>query len=162
MALPVSFYSQTYADNTIKSNGQVEKSGWTVAVANLTAANVVAQDVLIGTLGVAIDAILLGVRTEIAVVFARQHQGTGPSSNPLAQRENKFLIRYHGATLFKKFNISIPTADLTKLMTNSEFVDVTSGPGQAIKTAWELVVVSPDDAAEATILDSIQFVGRNS
>jgi hypothetical protein len=39
---------------------------------------------------------------------------------------------------------------------------VTASAGLALKTAWELVVVSPANSAQLTILDSIQFVGRNT
>lgn len=162
MALPLSFFSQTIADNTVKNNGQPETSTWSVAVTTLTAANLVAQAALISALDTAISAILLGLTQKDEVVLSRNVLTSGPAASNLAQRENKYLVRYHGATLNKKFNVSLPTADLSLLPNHSEFLDITAGVGLAVKSAWELVVKSPDDGAEATILDSIQFVGRNT
>jgi hypothetical protein len=96
------------------------------------------------------------------IVFSRTQQAFGPSSNVLAQRENKYLARYHGTTLNQKFQVSFGTADLSLLPSHSEFLDLTTGPGEALKSAFDAVVKSPDDSSEAVSLDSVQFVGRNS
>lgn len=162
MALPVSFYSETLADNTIKSNGEPETASWSVAITTLTAANLVAQTTLINNLHAAVAALVLGNFAKEETVVNRSIMNSGPASSPLAQRENKLLLRYHGQTLNKKFRVSIPTFDLTVLMPNSEFVDLTTGAGAALKTAFEAIVKSPNDATETVVLDSAQFVGRNS
>jgi len=162
MALPTSFYSETVADNTVKGNGQPETATWSVPITTLTAANLVAQTTLIGNLSTAVNALLMGEVVKKEVVQDRVDFPDVPATSILAQRENKFLARYHGTTLGKKFRVSFPVADLTNLMDHSEFVDLTTGAGAALKTAFEALVKSPDDGSEDVVLDSVQFVGRNT
>jgi hypothetical protein len=162
MALPLSFYEITLADNTAKSNGEPETTSSAVAIITLTPSNVAATETLCGNLSAALAALVLGRFVKNSTTYARNVLGSTPASDPLAQRENKWLCRYHDNTTFKKFQVSFGTADLSKHMTNSEFVDLAAGDGLAFKTAFEAVVVSPDDAAHTITLDSMQFVGRNS
>lgn len=163
MARPVSFYTHTIADNTLKNNGQPETTSTEVAITTLTAANVVAQQSLINDLAVAIAGITLGQVNKDTVTFNRIPGVPGPSSNPLAQRENKYLVRYHDATTYDKMSVSYGTADLSLLANNSEFLDLTDGgPIEAFVTAFEAVVKSNFDPTHAVVVDSIQFVGRNS
>lgn len=162
MALPLSYFGANVADNTAKSNGEPETSSWQVAITTLTPANVAATETLCGNLLVAVQALSLGLNQSKTVTYSRQILASTPATSDLAQRENKWLARYHDNTTFKKFVVSFPCADLSKHMPNSEFVDLTAGDGLALKTAFEAVVVSPDDAGHSITLDSVQFVGRNS
>lgn len=162
MAAPVSFVSLTYNDNTVKSNGEPESASLEVAVTTLTAANYVAQKALIDDLITKLNPFTLGEHAKTAITIDREVLSTDPASSKLAQRENKLLLRYHGASSNKKFRVSLPCFDLTTIPDHQEFVDLTAGDGLALKTAWELIVKSPDDALESTVLDSAQFVGRNS
>lgn len=162
MALPTSFVSITMADNTKKANGSPETSTISLPVITLNAGNLAAQQALHTALFNALEGITLGNPLKHETVLSRDILSAVASADPLAQRENKWLLRYHGATLNEKFQASMPTADLSQHMTNSEFVDLTAGNGLALKTAFEAVVRSPGDAAEAVILDSVQFVGRNT
>lgn len=163
MPLPVSFYSMTIADNTAKSTGEPETTSSSFPITTLTPANVAATLTLAGNLQTAIAALVVGRFVKTEATYAREPIGAQiPATDPLAQRENKWLMRYHDATTYQKFQVSVGTADLSKHGTNSEFVDLTAGSGLALKTAFEAVVVSPADATHATVLDSVQFVGRNS
>lgn len=162
MAIPVSSYSIVYADNTVKKSGLPETTIFRVPITTLTPSNVAATATLAGNLSTALAGITLGNVLKNELVYDRAEVGTGPAASSLAQRENKFLLRYHDTTTNQKFQVSVGTADLTQLMANSEFVDLTAGPGLAVKTAFEAVVVSPDDASHSVVLDSIQFVGRNT
>jgi hypothetical protein len=162
MALPVSFVSLTMNDNTLRPNGTPESTTISLPVTTLSAANYAAQSALIAALITALEGITIGNPAKTETTILRSIISTTPASDPLAQRENKFLLRYHGTTLNVKFQASIGTADLTQLMTNSEFVDLTAGAGLALKDAFEDIVKSPNDAAEAVVLDSVQFVGRNT
>jgi len=162
MTAATSFYSQTWNDNTIKANGEPEDATLVLPIATLSAANVVAKKALIDTLRTALDAISIGVDAKHVLTFERVVTSRNAASSKLAQRENKYLIRYHGNTSLKKFRASVPAADLSLLPDHSEFLDLTAGEGQAVKDAFEAIVVSPDDAAESVTVDSIQFVGRNT
>jgi len=162
MALPVSFVVLTFNDNTLKPNGTPESASLSLPVITLTAGNLAAQQALHTTLFNAIDALSIGNRAKQETILDRSIVAVTASSDPLAQRENKYLVRFHGATLGQKFQISIPCADLSLHGTNSEFVDITADEGLALKNAMEACVRSPNDAAEAVVVDSIQFVGRNT
>lgn len=162
MARPVSFAVRTLADNTKKQNGKPETTTFRVPIATLTAANVVAQQGLQTAFNVAVAGITLGQVNKTTLVYAETQGVPGPSSNPLAQREIKWLCRYHDATDNQNYQISLGTADISLLENNSEFLDLTADEGLAFKDAWEDFVVSPSDPTHATVLDSVQFVGRNT
>lgn len=162
MALPVSYYTETIADNTIKANGEPEIASFSVPVTTLTAANLVAQTTKINALKTAVAGVIIGNLNKSEIVLDRALGVAGPAGSVLAQRENKLLLRYHDSVTLKKFRTSVPTFDLTTLVSGSEFLDLTGGVGAALKTAFEDVVVSPDDSGHTVILDTAQFVGRNS
>lgn len=163
MPLPVSFYSMTLADETLKRNGQPETTVWRIPIQTVTAANYDATQTELTTLRNAVLALILGNMIRNATessVF--QAPDPSPAASPLAQRENKWLVRFHDSTTGQKFQVSIGTADLTKKMANSEFIDLTAGDGLAFKNAFQAVVVSPNESGNAVVVDSIQFVGRNT
>lgn len=162
MALPTSFYAVTVADNTLKPNGQPEVGSWSVPITTITAANHDAVSTACASLLTAVGALTIGNTIMHEVVAARVETEKIPATDPLAQRENKWLARYHDATNSQLFRVSFPCADLTAHMDNSEFVDLSAGDGAALKSAFEAVVKSPNDASHSVVLDSLQFVGRNS
>lgn len=162
MTLPNSFLSVTVADNTLKNNGNAETGAFRVAVTTISAANYVAVTGALSTLKIAIQGITLGRFVREVIESGVVQIANTPASDPLAQRENKWLCRYHGDTLGQKFSVSLPTADVSLHMTNSEFLDLSGGVGGTFKSAFEAVVKSPNDASETVTLDSVQFVGRNT
>jgi|EndMetStandDraft_4_1072995.scaffolds.fasta_scaffold11069_2 hypothetical protein len=162
MALPISFWAQSLADNTVKSNGEPELTTMRVPIITLTPANVAATETLTGNLATAIAGITLGNVVKRDIVYVTTEFEKIPATSKLAQRENKWLLRYHDATSFQKYTVSIGTADLTVLPDHSEFLDLTAGDGAALKTAFEAVVRSPADASHSVILDSAQYVARNT
>lgn len=163
MPIPASYWSQTINDNTLKSNGQPESTNFRVPITTLTPANVAATVTLTGNLAAAFAGIIIGEFAANETTYARNILSGDPAASQLAQRENKWLFRYHDATVpSQKHTVSLGTADLTVLPNNSEFIDLTAGAGLAVKTAFEAVVVAPNDSAHSVILDSIQFVGRNT
>lgn len=156
MPLPVSFFSQSLTDYSD------EKSNWSVPITTLTAANLAAQTTLIDNLKTAVAAItLMDVNKNETVVVRDIHAGVLPT-NPLAQRENKWLIRYVSDASQKKFSVEIPGADLSLLSTapQSDFMDSGSAEYAALKTAFEAIVRDPDDASGTVTMGTVQFVGR--
>lgn len=160
MALPVSFLSLTINDNT--SVPKQENATSEVAVATITAANMVAQVALHDDLIDAIDALVIGQLAKRTLIAARTLLSGLPASDPLAQKENRWLVRYHGSTNFRKYVVTIPTADLSLLAGGSEYLDITTPatPGKAFADAFAAVVRDPNDVAESVVVDSIQFVSR--
>lgn len=162
MAVPSSFASWTMNDNTRKSNGKPETGNFSVPIITLTPANVAATETLVGDLETAILNITLGELGKRELVYARDTVNSSPAASVQAQREIKLLLRYTDAITGKEFRVSIPTFDLAQLPNNSEFMNLTAGTGLALKTAFEAVVRSPDNDANAVVLQSAQFVGRNT
>ncbi len=163
MARPVSKAGQTLQDYGTPGSGTgAEKSSWDVWIATLTSGNIVAQLGLVSTLETATLDITLGSQASDRVL-ARSTQSAVVNTNPLAQRENKWLVRYHD-TAGSKFTIELPTADLSLLDTGTEFLNLTDGgPIAAYVAAFQAVVVSPDDPTLVpVVVDSIQFVGRRN
>lgn len=163
MAQATSYYSVSVNDNSISpKSGAPETSTTQIAVATLTPASVANAVTLAGNLKTAINGLIIGVFGKDEITYSREVLSNAPANSPLAQRENKWLVRYIDETSNKKYQCSIGTADLTKLGSNSEFLDLAAGPGLAFKTAFEAFAVPPDDPSHAVKVISVQFVGRNT
>jgi len=162
MARPVSRASQTLQDyGTPGSGSGAEKSSWAYWMSTLTAANIVAQLGLVSALNTAVLAITRGSQAATNVL-AVSTQSAVVNADPLAQREVKWLVRYHD-TASTKFTLEIPTADLSLLDAGTEFLNLEDGgPIEAFVTAFQDVVKSPDDPTLTVTVDSIQFVGRRN
>jgi len=156
MALPVSFFSQTRNDYSD------EKSNWSVAVPNVTAANIAAVEGQIATLETAVNAISLCSKVKGNLTALRTLNAGAVPTNPQAQREKKWLVRYTGDATFKKFTVEIPGADLSLLSSapQSDFMDSSLTAYTDFVAAFEAVVRSPDDPTETVTVRDIQFVGR--
>jgi len=162
MAIPTSFMLERYNDNTMKANGEPESASIRLPIATLSAANMVAKLTLVAALRTAMDAVVIGVDASQEITLKSDVFSRNRAPSTAAQRENKWLLRYHDASTFKKFTASLPTADLSLLPDGSEFLDLSADEGADLKAAFEAIVVSPDNDANAVVLDSAQFVGRNS
>lgn len=144
----------SYWDNT-------EETGtFKVPVATMTAANfdaqVTAQDALIAAIaGVANGAMYKKERVAVIV------EATPALPTVGNQREIKFLARYHDAVTGDKYRAEIPVADLTAMVDGKEYVDLSAGNGDTLKTAWEAVVVA-ERTGNAVVLDSVTFVTKNT
>lgn len=162
MALPLSFMILKINDNTKRDNGTVESSSTTLPIITCTPANVAANETLIGNLRTALSGIIIGQQAQSQLVYSRTEISTDPAASALAQRENKWLCRYHDAVTHQNYQASFGTADLTKTVANKEYVDLSAGAGLAFKEAFEALVVSPANSSNAVVLDSVTFVGRNT
>lgn len=137
-----------------------ETSQVQVSAIPLTAANFDAQIAAAEGFETALAAIQQGNVTRW-VIGQTNDTGLGAPANKSAQRERKWLARYHALTPLRRFTLEIPCADLSLLTeANRKQADLTAGAGLAFKTAWDGYVRSPDDNS-ATILDSLEHVGRN-
>lgn len=163
MAQAVSSYNLTINDNTLTPSGKPESGSVGFDIITLTAGNLAATELLLVDLVAAIDDIQIGNVAKTSIVLQNTIVSGDRASSKLAQRENKLLLRYHDNTVPAwKYERSIPCFDLTTLPDGSEFLDLTTGVGAALKSAFEAVVVSFNDASHTVTLDSAQFVGRNS
>lgn len=87
----------------------------------------------------------------------------GPGGNPankFAQREMKWLCRYHDSVTLKPYTLEIPAADAGLLTGNTDFADLSAGAGLTFKTEFQ-VSVRASLTGNTVILDSAELVGRN-
>ncbi len=111
---------------------------------------------------VALDNITLGVASQSVVTLDRTVLSAARPTNVFAQRELKWLVHYHSNTLGHKFTCEIPTADPTgRLITGTDFMDLTETAAAAWKTVFEALVVAPDDDTDQVTIDFVELVGRN-
>lgn len=137
-----------------------EKSHTRLWVTDLTAANIVAQTTAINTLMNALDAITLGRLQTQTITLSNTIVSADPPTSPNAQRETKWLLRYHAISTSEKFVAEVPCADLTLLGFHIDMADMSGADFAALKSIWEQVVRDPNNNS-LTILDSAQHVGRN-
>lgn len=76
-----------------------------------------------------------------------------------ASRGKKYVLKYRDTVTLTPHQIEVPGADDTLLTTGSDSLDLTAGPGLALKTAFEAAVVSP--AGNPVTLQEVEFDTRN-
>jgi len=139
-----------------------ESSSFGVYGANFSAANYDAQNTLMDALITAVGNVTRGNQVHTTRMYSDSDgPASGPPADVEAQREQKWLVTYHGDGSLKKFRAEIPTADVQVKPSGTEFMDLTAGVGLALVTAFEAYVRSPDDPAETVTVDTIRLVHRN-
>lgn len=166
MPLPVGTYSPFVG--SLRDHGG-EVGTWQMHGLLIDDANFVANQALRDAMVLAINNVTLGV------TIYHDYGGLYTIVNPIsdaasvsAQRENKILVRYHDVTTLEKLTYTLPTVDLPALTFLTEANDMVqiSGAGAsaavvALVTAHEDFVVNPR-TNNLTLVDSIEYVGRNS
>jgi len=166
MGLPAGDYSP-YRQSFRDKGGEIGSFG--VYGLPLSAANFTAYIALAQDFQNAVEAITLGVVTQVEYGILTIVNPISNASSPSAQRENKLLVRYHDATTLEKMTATIPTIDLPNLVFETDAKDFVSktawGAGGAVMTdfvaAWEDFVVNPR-TENLTVIDSLEYVGRNT
>jgi len=140
----------------------LEPSNTKVTITQITAGNLVATLGLVDTLINAIQAITLGQLATSKVTARDQDEDTVTPTDPNAQRERKWLVKYHDVVTGKKYRMEIPTADLagTNLNTNSDEANLADVQIAAFVTAFEAVVTDPDTGLNTVNVDQILHVGK--
>jgi len=160
MARPNASFSQTIQDYGTPGSGTgAEKSTWGAFLPPITAANIVAVNAAVAALRIATDAIILGSEVHAETTSFIFNNAT-VNTDPLAERENKWLVRYHD-TAGVKYSLEIPTAKLSLRSLGTEFLDLTLTDVATWVSAFEAIAVSPGDGSAVTV-DSIQSVGRRA
>lgn len=151
-----------------------ETSTMRLNTANMTAANLAAQQTALTTLAAAADTITTGIQAERGIQVDVQGSSTPPASEE-AQIEKRWLILYNDTQQYldpptdsvlnpgfgKLFQTEWPCADPTDhLQTNSDLADLTETDVAAFVTAFEAYVRSPYGGA-VNVLE-MRFVGSMS
>lgn len=153
-----------------------EKSPMGFNTAAITAASLPATLTQFGNLRTAIQGIVLGVVSNEDLYVNRTKLTNVPPTDPSAQRERKWLVKYEDTTQFfdapvnaipnagyqKLFNVEIGTADFTaaNLPNNGDEADLTNAAIAAFVTAFEALARSPYGGAVNVV--QILAVGRNN
>jgi len=138
-----------------------EKSNFGVNSTVLTAGNFAAQQTLAAALATAIEDLTIGELTKQVALVPVIDTPAIPT-DPYAQRELKWLVRYQGDSSGKMFSIEIAAPDITgNVVPNTDVADITSTDWAAFVTAFEAYAKSPDDVAETVTVIDARVVGRN-
>ncbi len=138
-----------------------EVSSFRVRGVTLTAANFVAQAALRNSLSTACVAVLAGQVQRMQVTVIDAENPAWPS-DPVAQREMKWLVTYTGAN-GKTYRCELPTADIAEaglLSVGTDLWDESDPDWVQFITDFEAVVV--DEAEGAVTITEVRFVGRNT
>lgn len=147
---------------TIMDHG-FERSTVSFQGVSIGGANYDAQVALHNELISAIQDITIGTINKRMTVAAEAVLTSSAPTSPFAQRENKWLVRYHDVVTGDRFTLSIPCADLSLLEPNGERLDASLPAGQydAFKDAFEAYVKVGEVVDNAVEVDEILFVARN-
>jgi len=138
-----------------------EKSSFNLTSITANAGNLAAQQTAAAALFAAIEDLSIGEVTKQSMNLVIYDTPAIPT-DPYAQRELKWLVRYVGDSSGKIFQTEIAAPDITSnVVGNSDVADLASTDWAAFVTAFESYVRSPDNGTETvTVLDA-RVVGRN-
>lgn len=151
-------------------NGEVSTT--TVLTGAVTATSLPGLLSDIADMVAATDDLVLGVRKSDSLRAFKTPGSNAFASDPNAQVERKWLVTYDDITAFfdppvnaipnagfgKVFNLEIGTANADLLDNNTEFLDITAGPGLAWVTAFQAMGRTPYGGTPRVL--SIELVGR--
>lgn len=129
----------------------------------ITAVSIAGFLTAFGAMRAAIEGITLGVASQEGWVGDSTILSAALPASQAAQRESKWLVRYHNTVTNKPHTLEIPTADLVgvTLLAGSDFADLTVAPMSTFVSNFNSFARGPDSDVDAVVVDSVQFVGRN-
>ena len=149
--------------------GRYEKTFWefgtdakasktSVHTPDLTAGNFAAQIALRDAFEAAIDAVSLGNSGRESTIAVETDPGRVPSLNPIAQRENKWLVSFNDNTLGNPGSFTVPCYDPALLGADGENMDAGAAEYAALVTATEAYIRSV--AGNVVTVTSVKFSAR--
>lgn len=136
-----------------------EKSAVRIRGVELTSANYDAQIAASVALQDTIAALVIGLKGQVQYSNLFEISGA-KATDPYAQRESKWLVRYHDNVTGDKQTLEIPTAKLALLGQDTEFLDLSGTEAANFKTAFEGFAKSKN--GNAVTIDQILFVARGT
>lgn len=128
---------------------------------DITAGNIVAQSAAADALRLAMEALMTEGSVEKRQLVAWVNDTKVLPTNPLTQREIKWLVKYHDASSLKDYRLEIPQADLTKLDPNAtDKILMTDADVVAFIAAFEAFHRSPE--GNASVVDEIIYLSVRS
>lgn len=139
-----------------------EQSNVSFQGASIGAANFDAQVALHEALVLAVQDITTMNVTKRMNIASEAILTSSRPADPYAQREIKWLVRYHDNVTGDRLTVTIPGADLSLLDVNTERMDPANAAYTAFVTAFQDYVKAGEVVDNAVVVDEIIFVGRNS
>jgi len=124
----------------------------------LNAGNIAVQEALRAAFEAAVDAVSIGNTGAEQFIATQTSVAKNPSANPLAQRENKWLVSASESGTGNPVTFTIPCADLSLLAADGENMDATAPEYAALVTAVEDFVRSND--GNTVTVTSVKFRAR--
>jgi len=139
-----------------------EKSATTIYNGAITALSIGGFLTEFGQMRTTIDNITLGTPHAEQWVGDKTVLSNDLPTNPFAQRELKWLVRYKGNTTQKIFTLEIPCADPTgRLVAGTDKADLTEASMAAFVTRFQSFARTPDSDVETVTVLDVFLVGRN-
>jgi len=137
-----------------------EKSSMSFNTANVNAGNIATISTALDTLKSDVEAVTLGLPVKDVRQYADTGAGSGSATDPVAQRESKWLVSYTDDVTGKGYRLEIPCADLNvNTLGAGGLWNSSDTLWTDFVTSFEAVVVSPD--GNAVTVESVRHVGRN-
>lgn len=152
--------NQHYYTPTIRDYSN-ETSGTKIHFGAVTALNIAGFLAQLGDLRTALGNMILGIIARDAWIGDSTVQSNTTPSDTNAQIELKFQFIYEGVNSKKRYRIEVPTADTTKVLPNSDKLDLADTDVAAFVTAFETIGRTPDDDTEGVNVVDARLVGRN-
>lgn len=152
-------FALTYVDY----DGEVSTAQFPMS--DLTDANIVDEYADALTLQAAVEAVVLGLLTKATYTAKTSPIAVGKSSEELAHRENKALVRYYDDTTFERATMEIPCPDMSLQHPSLPGVFYRNGVSGE-EAAWGTFVTAfqdfvPGPGGNASVIQEIVHVGRN-
>ena len=147
-----------YVKNYWEFGTEAKSSQVGVFTPTLNAGNIAAQETLRAAFEAAVDAVSIGNSGSEEFTAEVTPVVRNPSTNPLAQRENKWLVTMSEATTGNAVTFTIPCADLSLLAADGSNMDTASTEYADLVAAVEDFVRS-NDGSTVTVT-SIKFRAR--
>ena len=139
--------------------GNAKASNTSVHTADLNAGNITAQLALAATFQASIEAISTGNPGTVEIVATTDEVAKTPSSEPVAQRENKWLISFTDDVTGLGGSFTVPCYTPSLLGADGEFMDSGAAEYTALVAATEAYVKS--NTGNAVTVTSVRFSARN-
>lgn len=172
MTLPVGQYAPFSLSYRDKGGEIGTMTGYGLWAAIGDAETMEAAELAFNSFVTAVNAITLGVLVKSRFFYENIVNPVDLAASASAQRENKLLVRYHDSVTLAKATITIPTIDLPNLVFETDAGDYVSkalwAAGGAVMTDFItkfqafVRVPLPGVAGNAVVVDSLEYVGRNT
>lgn len=127
----------------------------------VTALNIAGFLSQLGNFRNALINLITGVLARDAWIGDSTQRSNSTPTSRAAQNELKIQFIYEGTTTRKRYRFEVPTADTSKVLLNSDKINLADPEVAAFITAFETLGRTPDNDTEGVNVVDARLVGRN-